>query len=41
MMKIKSVKIISQKIVNIIENYETQLTNQKEDGIYHLLILFY
>lgn len=40
MLKIESFQIISQQI-NLIETHETQIANHKEEGMYHLLILFY
>lgn len=39
--KTESLQIISQQIINLIENHDTQIANHKEEGMCHLLILFY
>lgn len=41
MLNTESLQIISQQIINLIEDHETQIANHKEEGMYHLLILFY
>lgn len=41
MLKTESLQIIFQQIINLIENHETQGANHQEEGMYHLLILFY
>lgn len=37
-LKIKSLQIMSQQIINLIENHEIQIANHKEKGMYHLIL---
>lgn len=41
MLNTESLQITYQKTINLIENHEAQIANHKEEGMYHLLILFY
>lgn len=40
MLKIE-LQLLLGKYLNLIETHETQIANHKEDGMHHLLILFY
>lgn len=41
MLKTESLEIISQEIINLIKNHETQSANNQEERIYHFLTLPY
>ena len=41
MLKTESLQIISQEIINLIKNHETQSANDQEERMYHFLTLPY
>lgn len=40
-LKTESLQIISQEIINVIKNHETQSANDQEERMYHFLTLSY